>query len=80
MRQYTPTYQRGKDRRKEEKKKNLRIKRDNINNGEQFFATPNMPATGGSWIYAQEEEKKKLNLFFSPILLLFFFSFYLVIP
>jgi len=73
MRQYTPTYQRGKDRRKEEKKKNLRIKRDNINIGEQFFAMPNMLATGGSWIYAQEKEKKKLNLF--SLLFFSFFSF-----
>jgi len=77
MRQYTPTYQRGKGRRKEEKKKNLRIKRDNINIGEQFFAMPNMLATGGSWIYAQEEEKKKLDLF--SLLFFFFFSFSLSI-
>jgi hypothetical protein len=79
MRQYTPTYQRGKDRRNEEKKKNRRIKRDNINIGEQFFAMANMLATSGSWIYGQEEEKKKLDIFFSPFLLLFFLSFSLVI-
>jgi hypothetical protein len=40
-----------------EGKRNLRIKKDNINIGEQFYAMPSMLPSSGSWNYAQEKNR-----------------------
>jgi len=45
-----------KKKRNKKKKENLRIKRDNINIGEQFYVMPNMQPSFRSWNYAQEKK------------------------
>jgi hypothetical protein len=52
-----------KDRRKE--KRNLCIKRDNVNIVEQFYAMLNMLPSFGSWKYAREEKIIIKDLFLS---------------
>jgi CO dehydrogenase/acetyl-CoA synthase gamma subunit (corrinoid Fe-S protein) len=67
---------------KRKEKKNLRIKRDNINIEEQFYAMPNMLPSFRSWNYAREKKILKdlfpLSLYFHPIMLCRYATVYVI--